>query len=78
MAEAVDVAALHDPASVDRALAQAATAVRFGQADVAAIPHRTRLSRRQPEDSTFGEGGSDSLPLSGLLRSNDVWSARRR
>jgi hypothetical protein len=46
MAEAVDVAALHDPASVDRALAQAATAVRFGQADMAAIPHRTRLSRK--------------------------------
>ena len=31
MAEAVDLAALHDPAAVDRALGQAATAGRFGR-----------------------------------------------
>ena len=37
MAEAVDLAALHDPAAVDRALGQAATAGRFAQGDLAAI-----------------------------------------
>lgn len=37
MAEAVDLAALHDRASVDRALGQAATAGRFAHGDVAAI-----------------------------------------
>ena len=37
MAEAVDLAALHDPAAVDRALGQAATAGRFGHGDLAAI-----------------------------------------
>jgi hypothetical protein len=37
MAEAVDLAALHDRASVDRALGQAATAGRFGHGDLAAI-----------------------------------------
>ncbi len=37
MAEAVDLAALHDPARVDRALGQAATAGRFAHGDLAAI-----------------------------------------
>ena len=37
MAEAVELAALRDPASVDRALGQAATAGRFGHGDLAAI-----------------------------------------
>ncbi|HWT48255.1 MAG TPA: IS21 family transposase, partial [Mycobacterium sp.] len=37
MAEAIDLAALHDPASVDRALGQAATAGRFAHGDLAAI-----------------------------------------
>jgi hypothetical protein len=37
MAEAVELAALHDPAAVDRALGQAATAGRFGHGDLAAI-----------------------------------------
>lgn len=37
MAEAVDLAALHDAASVDRALGQAATAGRFAHGDLAAI-----------------------------------------
>jgi hypothetical protein len=37
MAEAVELAALHDAATVDRALGQAATAGRFGQGDLAAI-----------------------------------------
>ena len=37
MAEAVDLAALHNPAAVDRALGQAATAGRFGHGDLAAI-----------------------------------------
>jgi hypothetical protein len=37
MAEAVELAALHDPASVDRALGQAATAGRFGHGDLAAV-----------------------------------------
>jgi hypothetical protein len=37
MAEAVELAALHDRAAVDRALGQAATAGRFGHGDLAAI-----------------------------------------
>src|SRR3974390_2196043 len=37
MAEAIDLAALHTPAVVDRALGQAATAGRFGHGDLAAI-----------------------------------------
>ena len=37
MAEAIDLAALHNPAVVDRALGQAATAGRFGHGDLAAI-----------------------------------------
>jgi hypothetical protein len=37
MAEAVDLAALHGPAAVDRALGQAATAGRFGHGDLAAM-----------------------------------------
>jgi hypothetical protein len=37
MAEAVELAALHDCTAVDRALGQAATAGRFGHGDVAAI-----------------------------------------
>ncbi len=37
MAEAIDLAALHNPAAVDRALGQAATAGRFGHGDLAAI-----------------------------------------
>ena len=37
MAEAVQLARLHTPATVDRALGQAATAGRFGQGDLAAI-----------------------------------------
>lgn len=37
MAEAVELAALHDVVAVDRALGQAATAGRFGHGDVAAI-----------------------------------------
>jgi hypothetical protein len=37
MAEAVELARLHDPATVDRALGQAATASRFGHGDLAAI-----------------------------------------
>ncbi len=37
MAGAVDLAALHDRGSVDRALGQAATAGRFGHGDLAAI-----------------------------------------
>jgi hypothetical protein len=37
MAEAVELAALHDRAAVDRALGQAATAGRFGHGDLAAL-----------------------------------------
>jgi hypothetical protein len=37
MAEAVELAALHDCTAVDRALGQAATAGRFGHGDLAAI-----------------------------------------
>ena len=37
MAEAVELAALHDSTAVDRALGQAATAGRFAHGDLAAI-----------------------------------------
>jgi hypothetical protein len=37
MAEAVELGRLHDPATVDRALGQAATVGRFGHGDLAAI-----------------------------------------
>ncbi|MGH3634150.1 MAG: hypothetical protein ACRDTS_08670 [Mycobacterium sp.] len=37
LTEAVDLAALHDAAVVDRALGQAATAGRFGYGDLATI-----------------------------------------
>ena len=59
MAEAVDLAALHDPAAVDRALGQAATAGRFGHGDLAAIlahqagdPDRQRPDRHARASTT--------------------------
>jgi hypothetical protein len=49
MTEAVQLAALHDPATVDRALGQAATAGRFGHGDLAAI-----LTHQAGEPTTGG------------------------
>jgi hypothetical protein len=49
MAEAVQLAALHDAATVDRALGQAATASRFGHGDLAAI-----LTHQATEPTTAG------------------------
>jgi hypothetical protein len=64
MAEAIDLAALGDPAAVDRALGQAATAGRFGHGDLAAImAHQTgdtdtELSRASERNSLAqGTGG---------------------
>jgi hypothetical protein len=61
MAEAVDLAALHDPASVDRALGQAATAGRFGHGDLAAILTHQAGDPEQPaatEPARAGEHNS--------------------
>jgi hypothetical protein len=62
MAEAVDLAALHDRAAVDRALGQAATAGRFGHGDLAAIlthgltsPDATR-TQRAGEHNSLAQG----------------------
>ena len=49
IAEVVDLAALHDAKSVDRALGQGATAGRFGHDDLAAF-------------LTHGAGGADAAP----------------
>jgi hypothetical protein len=61
MAQAVDLAALHDPATVDRALGQAATAGRFGHGDLAAIlaHHATdtaTAAHRASEGNSLAQG----------------------
>jgi hypothetical protein len=61
MAEAVDLARLHPPAAVDRALGQAATAGRFAEADLAAIlahqaQARTGPPTRAGETHTLAQG----------------------
>jgi Mu transposase-like protein len=61
MAEAVELAALHDPATVDRALGQAATAARFGHGDLAAIlAHQasgdTGAAQRATEQRSLAQG----------------------
>lgn len=65
MAEAVELAALHQPTAVDRALGQAATAGRFGHGDVAAIlthqagdPHTATVSEpaRAVEHNSLAQG----------------------
>jgi hypothetical protein len=60
MAEAVDLAALHDRAAVDRALGQAATAGRFGHGDLAAILAHGRTSggttQRAGEHNSLAQG----------------------
>jgi hypothetical protein len=61
IAEAVDLAALHNPAAVDRALGQAATAGRFGHGDLAAIlAHQAGDPdhRSAPEPARAGEHNS--------------------
>jgi hypothetical protein len=51
MAEAVDLAALHDAAAVDRALGLAAAAGRFGHGDLATIlTHRPAAPTAGPAD----------------------------
>jgi hypothetical protein len=57
MAEAVELAALHDPATVDRALGQAATAGRFGHGDLAAILAHAATS----DDAAHRAGEHNSL-----------------
>ena len=53
MTEAVQLAALHDPATVDRALGQAATAGRFGHGDLASI-----LTHQAGEPTAGGTAGA--------------------
>ncbi|HEX2301629.1 MAG TPA: IS21 family transposase [Pseudonocardiaceae bacterium] len=61
MAEAVDLAALHDRAAVDRALGQAATAGRFGHGDLAAILAHGRTSGDIGGGTTQRAGEHNSL-----------------
>jgi hypothetical protein len=71
MAEAVDLAALHDPASVHRALGQAATAGRFGHGDLAAIlAHRAGDPdhRSAPEPARASEHNSLAQGTGGWAR----------
>jgi hypothetical protein len=71
MAEAVDLAALHDPAAVDRALGQAATAGRFGHGDLAAIlAHQAGDPdhRSAPEPARAGEHNSLAQGTGGWAR----------
>jgi transposase len=61
MAEAVDLARLHDAATVDRALGEAATAGRFGEGDLTAIlTHQAQTAGGEPsragEDHTLAQG----------------------
>jgi hypothetical protein len=61
MAEAVELAALHDVVAVDRALGQAATAGRFGHGDLAAIlAHRAtgagEARQRASEGNSLAQG----------------------
>lgn len=60
MAEALELAALGDPAAVDRALGQAATAGRFGHADLAAILTHgaggNATGRRATEHNSLSQG----------------------
>jgi hypothetical protein len=61
MAEAVDLARLHDAAAVDRALGQAAAAGRFAEGDLAAIlAHQASAAggpaSRAGEDHTLAQG----------------------
>jgi hypothetical protein len=61
MAEAVELAALHDRTAVDRALGQAATAGRFGHGDLAAIlAHRAGgaggAAQRAGEHNSLAQG----------------------
>jgi hypothetical protein len=58
MAQAVDLAALHDPATVDRALGQAATASRFGHGDLAAILAHHATNTAGTTAHRAGEGNS--------------------
>jgi hypothetical protein len=49
MAEAVELARLHDATSLDRALGEAGTAGRFGDGDLAAIlAHQARAAAGPP------------------------------
>jgi hypothetical protein len=57
MAEAVDLAALHDAKSVDRALGQAATAGRFGHGDLAAILTHSVGGADAAQDATAQRAG---------------------
>lgn len=68
MTEAVDLAALGDPASVDRALGRAATAGRFAHGDLAAILAHQAGDPEQPtttQSARAGERGSLAQGTSG-------------
>jgi hypothetical protein len=58
MAQAVQLAALHDPATVDRALGQAATAGRFGHDDLTTILAHQATTTSNTDTHHAGEGNS--------------------
>jgi hypothetical protein len=64
MAEAVELGALHDPATVDRALGQAAAASRFGHGDLAAILAH-QATDAGGDQQRAGEGNSLAQGTSG-------------
>jgi hypothetical protein len=76
MAEAVDLATLHDRAAVDRALGQAATAGRFGHGDLAAILTHSLTSpdatpaQRASETNSLAQGTAGWAGLGDQQRSS--------
>lgn len=70
MAEAVDLAALHEPAAVDRALGQAATAGRFGHGDLAAI-----LSHQATTATSTGAGQHSASEGHSLAQGTAGWAS---
>jgi hypothetical protein len=71
MAQALDLAALHDRASVDRALGQAGTAGRFAQGDLAAILAHQASDPEQPiatQSARAGEHNSLAQGTNGWAR----------
>jgi hypothetical protein len=73
MAEAVDLAALHDATSVDRALGQAATAGRFGHGDLAAI---LTHAAGDPDNSAGATGSTGGSTGGGTVGGTDATAQR--
>jgi len=74
MAEAVELARLHDPATVDRALGQAAAAGRFAEGDLAAILAHQAAAAGGPE----GRAGEDHTLAQGTAGWAGLGDGRQR